>query len=690
MNIAAVEDLIAQLLQASQAYYQEMETSPLTDEEYDDKLTLLAELAQEEEYAHLFPMGSPAYSLLEGDVAQGSSLPQEATTVAHQVPMLSLGKAKSPEELTAWVKRARAAGAQDFRLQVKLDGFALAATYQGGRLTRLATRGTGTMGEDVTYLLRDPQVTIKGLPLTLTEERDLEVRGELFFTDQQFQDADNLRHGLTGERFKNSRNAIVGLMKKAKLGVDYPVEFTYSTYSAFQGKSLITLTSLPNLGLLTVDALTQELAPQVPLTSYQDDAALLAAVEAFGRARENFTVPNDGVVVKPTNESLLWHTMGFTSHHPSSQVAYKYPGEVAQATILALTFTVGKTGKVTPVAKITPAHVGGTVIENVSCHNFNWLWTHGVRVGSVVMVTRANDVIPFIRTVVSNPQDSVNPPVLEACPVCATTLTYDETADEWPPKTLLCSNMDCPSRDFFALKTAVAKNFLHIDGLADATLTHLNETGRLTTIADFYTLTLEELADATCGYSQEGNPRRLGEKRALNILEHIEKSKDLPLWRLLASLNIAGLGFSTAKLLVKAYPTLEALQAATVEEVAHLEGVAELTAEKIVTGLAHRAPLIALLKERGVKFTPAPQASQGGALQGLSFSISGRVPAPFENRQAWVAHVEAQGGTFHSSPKATTSYLVGDPEDTSSKVKAALRLQIPFLTPEEFTSRYSG
>ena len=689
-NRSEVTALIKELHEAAAKYYQSMDTSPLEDDEFDAKTDLLITFSEDPDLEDLFAEGTPGWKLIGNDVSLGSTV-TASEIITHRTPMLSLGKATNEQELHIFITRARKAGAKDFTLQAKLDGFALSVTYENGKITTLATRGTGTHGEDLKYLLSDPNLTIKGLPLTITSFALTEVRGELFFTADQFKNADAARFSLTGEHFKNSRNSVVGLMKKAKLGVDYPVEFTFSTYSVLIDNKPELLETVAQDAFITVDTLTKNEDPTLQLTNFQNDQELFAAVEAFGKARTTFSIPTDGVVIKPSNEAEMMTKMGVTSHHPSSQIAYKYPGETADTEVIDITVTVGKTGKLTPCAKVKPVLVAGTLIQNITMNNYNWVAIMDVRIGSLVRVHRANDVIPEIKHVLLNPTNTTPITTPMTCPVCTTRLVYDKTDNIYPPKTLNCPNLECPSRDFFALKTAVSKNFLDIDGLSEVSLTWLNETGRVNDISDLYTLTLTELADSQLGLSKDGNPRRLGEKRAQNILNHIEASKTLPLYRLLISLNIAGLGPTTAKLLIKNFTTLENIQTLTVNDIEPIEGLSTITATKIVTGLAYRKPLITKLQSYGVTFAPdtttAPTA-QTRSLADISFAISGEVPPTFPNRTAWIDYIESQGGTFHSSPKATTTYIIGDPTAISSKTTKAITLGLTFLTPEEFTQKF--
>jgi DNA ligase (NAD+) len=696
-------ELIQELHNVSELYNQTGEESPLTDEEYDAKIDYLQSIMDSGKHEDLFIEGSVGHSILESDFAVAEL---DGDVVQHKIPMLSLAKAKKEPELISFLIKARRAGAKDFRLQAKLDGIALSARYVDGKLTRLATRGEGTQGEDTTYLIKDPNVTVKGLELTVSEKAPLEVRGELFFTQEQFKNVDDARFAHSGVRFKNSRNSAAGLMKGAKSGVDYPVEFTFAAYSVIKDDAHTGLDELRELGFRSVDDITDEATPGLDLTGFESDEAVMKAVHDFGTAREGFDFPTDGVVIKPTNEAEMLGSMGFTSHHPVSQIAWKYPDAAATTEVLAIDLTVGASGKVTPIARVRPVDLDGSTISNASLHNFNLVHTKGIRVGSVVLIVKANAIIPQVKAVISSPKDSEDITVPTNCPSCSTPLDYEKVAGEWPPKTMRCPNVDCESRNYFALKMAVGKAYMDIDGLSEVSLDYLHATGRVKTIADLYTLELQELADSEMGESQNGNARRLGEKRAQNIIDHIELSKTRPLSKMLPSISIGGMGVGSSKKLEKRFGDIDGILAASEKEIADVDGLGPISAEKIYNGLKLRRPTIDRMREYGVTFgkgvakassTPAESSANGTIststsvdLSGKSFAISGAVPPGFRNRGEWVDYVEANGGEFHSGPKAHTSFMIGDPSESSSKVKAATKHGLTFLSPEGFTAQFGS
>ena len=690
--------LIEELYTVSEAYYQQGEESPLTDDEFDAKLDYLESIQNSGKYNDLFANGSTGFKLLESDPSLGTTA--NGDIVEHKVPMLSLAKAKKEPELTAYLSKARKAGAKDFRLQAKLDGIALSARYVAGKLVLLATRGEGTQGEDTTYLIKDPKVTVKGLELSISDQSPLEVRGELFFTQAQFKKVDDARFALTGVRFKNSRSSAAGLMKGAKSGVDYPVEFTFAAYSVMKDDVPVGLDELKVLGFRSVDDITKDATPGLALTGFTTDEDVMQAVHDFGKVREGFDFPTDGVVIKPTNEAEMLGNMGYTSHHPVSQIAWKYPDATATTEVLAIDMTVGASGKVTPIARVRPVDLDGSTISNASLHNFNLVRTKGIRVGSVVLIVKANAIIPQVKVVISSPQDSKDMDVPTVCPSCGTTLAFDKVVGEWPPKTMRCPNTDCESRNFFALKMAVGKGYMDIDGLSEVSLDYLHATGRIKNIADLYSLQLQELADSEMGESQNGNARRLGEKRAQNIINHIELSKTRPLSKMLPSLSIEGMGSGSTKKMEKEIGDIDAILAASQAQIAAVDGLGPISAEKIYNGLRLRRATIDQMRANGVTFGKGSAAkatsSTGSALgstsvdlSGKSFAISGAVPPGFRNRGEWSDFVEAHGGEFHSSPKANTTYMVGDPGEGSSKIKAAVKHGLTFLSAAGFSEKFS-
>lgn len=694
LNEVEVLDLIAELKRAAELYYQLQGESGLSDADYDAKLARLGAVRESGLFAHLFGAGSDADLLLEGDVSGGSKV--SGVVVRHEVPMLSLKKATNVKELFAFLKRARLAGAESFRLQAKMDGIAMSARYEDGKLVRLATRGDGELGEDITYLSKASGVSIVGLPHSFAGRGDLEVRGELFFTDEQFKKVDDSRRAseATGEGFSNARMAASGLMRKANSAVPYDVEFTFASYAVLVDGAHADMDSLPREGFVNIDEFTQNAVGAEVIDGLTSDEELAEAVDTFGVSRATFPFPTDGVVIKPSNEAAMLNAMGSTGHHPSSQIAWKYATPEVQTKVKAIEITVGRSGKITPVANFDKVKLDGSFIDYASLHNFNIVDKLNVRVGSLVMITKALEIIPQVTKVIHNDESTVALAVPEKCPSCGEKLWFDESKGVWPPQTMRCVNEDCPARMFASVRTAVGRKYLDIKHLGESTLTALHREGLVNDIADLYDLTVDDLANLVTGENSDGAPRRLGEKNALKIIEQIELSKSRPLVRVLPALSIDLIGVTASKALEKHFGSLEAILSASQEELLEVEKFGEGRARSAHEGLKRRRPLIDRLLSAGVTFestvSASAPASEGlnSPLVGLSFSISGAVPSTFANRDALVEYLEAHGALFHSSPKRETSYMIGDDSGSSSKIKKAISYVVQFISPEEFVEKF--
>lgn len=696
----AVQSLIQELQDASQQYYLEGTNSPLTDAEFDAKQTYLMTFVNQ--FPDLFESGTIGARILEGEPLLGA-VPTRPNTepVVHHVPMLSLAKAKTRTELDARIRRIREAGETTFHLQAKIDGIALSAHYNNGHIVLLATRGDGTTGENISYLLNTEKLYITGLPHTTSIKQEFEVRGEIFFTQEQFHKANTARINTGNAPFENSRNAASGIIKKAGYGLPHEVHLTFAAYSTVVNGSLAGVDILAeDTNFITVNQLTTKEAPAIQFTDLHTNEEIYNTIDTFGEIRDTLSFPTDGIVLKPHHESIMHNRMGSTSHHPVSQIAWKYPAEQGTTTVRSINITVGKTGRITPVATFDPIKLDGSTVSQASLHNFHLIAQKDIRVGSTVIVEKANEIIPQIVAVINQSLNSEPVETPTICPVCNKQLEHP--GNIWPPKTLLCPNNACASRDFSALKAAVGRTVLDIDRLSEATLAYLHETGKINSIADLYYLTEDDLANAEMGTTSTGNIRKLGRKTAAHIMKHIEQSRHLPLTRILPALAIPTLGNRTAKILVNHYPTLEALQQASTEELENIPGLGTVKAHSIHQGLKDRQPILEAMAAGGVTFGQTETTIETTDedtnyntnmskidLNGLAFSISGPVPEPFPNRNSLITYIESHGGAFHSTPKANTTHMIANPNGTSSKIQKAHNLGISFISPREFTTQYT-
>lgn len=668
-----IQELAEKLESANKKYYIELEETGLTDQEYDN---LFAKL--EEEYnknPELYTENSLVWKIIH-KVGEEQSV---GDIVEHSSPMLSLEKAKTLEEVEKFVKKIDSNGADNYQLQCKLDGFALSIKYESGRV-RLATRGNGEQGEDVSYLLNSPHLTILGIPQSF--ENGYELRGELFLSNDQFIETDNNRFNANGDRFKNSRNAVVGIMRKAKLGLDYDSTMTFSTYSIHNGENFVDLSEYDNhRGIITVNKVTQAQVVETKLGNYENIDELFQAIEEFGVERASFTIPTDGVVVKAQNDHEIYEKMGSTSHHPNCQIAFKYPGEASETIVEDIILTVGKTGKITPVAILEPVEVDGTTITRTTLNNFNWLYHKDVRIGSKVMVRRANDVIPEIVSIVEH--DGIHEPieVPAECPQCGSLLEHQ--GSDYPPKTLRCINDNCGGKSFYGIVAAVAKKNLDIDGLSESTIATLYENNLVKDFTDLYTLDKDTLANTMLGDKKV----QLGEKRAEKILSELEKSKNVHGYKILSALNITGLGNTLSKKMLKHYSLHEIINL-TVADYQEIEGIGDILAENLFNGMHKNSEILRKLENMGFTAFQEQEEENNNTLNGITISISGTVPQPFANRNALVDWIEENGGEFHSTPKKETTIMIGDPESTSSKIVKAKKNGTTIISPEDFTANY--
>lgn len=763
------EDLIQLLIKASQAYYSGDEPI-MSDAEFDSNQNLLQEVCDTGEYSELFMEGSDGWRVLgHGDVLLGASLSNKADSdtdadnstsaggsasqsrreVTHVPPMLSLQKMKTEDALKSFIGKTSEHGAESFKLQLKLDGLAVSAVYNSeGDIKLISTRGNGTTGEDCTYL-SDPETTglfINFMPAnidmsTLTscissvnkgsKVSEFEVRGEVLFIGDQFEKASQARQEAGGEPFSNPRNAGAGLVNRAAKGLGFSAEMTFVVYSILvNGEYVDTTTSSENGGLstwmsrngfLTADELTSIHAGKIKVGGLNDSDEVMNSIHALGTVLDSLPFEADGVVIKPVNEATMLDSMGSTSHHPLSQAAWKYPAQQAVSTIRSIEFTVGRTGRITPVAVFDPTPLDGTIVSKASLHNMNHLSNLDIRVGSTVIFEKANEIIPQIVSVVSSPENSKSIPVPSSCPVCNTVLDYDDKDGVWPPRTMTCTNSKCPSRTLQSVVNAVKRDNLDIDGLGPSVVEALGESGLVSSVADLYRLDETTLAALQTGTSSTGSPVLLGSVRASKIISQIEKSKSLPFSRLLSALGIPQIGIRASRKIAEYFGTIDNLLAASTEELSQVPTLGTKRAEILHDGLQANREIISTMRSLGVLFTPdhgsnvsrETSASNVSAstnkqvddsseqeeesvlaeenhspVAGLSFSISGKVPEPFSNRNEMVDFIESNGGEFHSSPKASTTYMIADPQGSSSKIVKAHKHGVKFISPEEFTKQF--
>jgi len=639
--------------------YYVQNTSEITDAEYDALLRELKTL--EAEFPDLVTADSPTQRVAGAAV-------EAFQPVEHRVAMLSLDNAVTPDELREFEARiARALPGQrpGYVCEPKIDGLGVALLYARGRFVRGATRGDGRVGEDVSANLK----TIRSLPMRLrgrlAEAEEVEVRGEVYMPRAEFA---QLNAGLeaAGEAtFANPRNAAAGAVrqKDPAISAQRPLEAFLYHVSWSPG---VTFTSHWE-ALEALQAAGFRTNPRSARAESIDEA--IAACAALEADRDTLGYDADGVVVK-VDSLELQRRLGSTTHHPRWAVAFKFAARQATTVVRAIEVNVGKTGALTPVAKLEPVPLAGVVISNVSLHNEDEIRRKDVRVGDTVLIERAGDVIPYVVQVVvaKRPSDSAEYRFPEACPACGGVAFRPEGEVYWR-----CQNTACPAQLKQRLRHFGSRRAMDIEGLGEAAVEQLVDRGRVKSFADLYDLGAEEVAEL----------ERFAEKSAENLVSAIQGSKTRGLARLLNALGIPMVGERVAQLLAARFGSLERLQRAGEAELAEIHGIGERIAASVTKFFADESnrDVLKRLGEAGVSLTEASFEEGPRPLDGKTFVLTGTLPTL--TRDAATDLITRFGGRVSSSVSKKTDYVVAG-EDAGKKEADARRLGVTVLDEAAF------
>jgi len=584
--------------------------------------------------------------------------------VRHGVPMLSLDNAFSTEDIQAFDRRVRDRLQTDSDLEYssepKLDGAAINLWFEDGELIRAATRGDGTVGEDVTHNVR----TIRSVPLRLRGSAvpaRLEVRGEIFMPREGFRQLNEAARRAGDKLFANPRNAAAGSLRQLdpRLTASRPLAlFAYGIGTVAGG-------TLPDRHSEALDRLRDwglPVAPEVEVVT--GVAGCLAYYEKMLEKRAGLPYETDGVVYK-VDDLGLQARLGTVARAPRWAVAHKFPAEEQLTTVEAVEFQVGRTGVLTPVARLEPVFVGGATVSNATLHNLDEMHRKDVRAGDTVIVRRAGDVIPEVVAVVLERRPRRTSPVKppEQCPVCGSAVL--RVAGE---AALRCTGgLVCPAQRKESLRHFASRRALNIDGLGSQLIEQLVDQGLISKPGDIFRLTLPGLLEL----------ERMGERSASKLLAAIEKSKATTLERFLYALGIPEVGETTSKALARHFVQLDALMAATEEQLLEVDDVGPVMAAHITSffGEPHNRDVIGDLRKRGVHWEEAarPAATATLPLKGKTFVLTGTLAGM--TREDATAKIEALGGKVTSSVTAKTSYLVVG-ESPGSKLAKAEKLGV--------------
>jgi DNA ligase (NAD+) len=640
--------------------YYVLDAPEVSDAEYDRLFHALKRL--EEEYPDLVTPESPTQRV-------GADAVTTFESVTHRAPMLSLDNAFGEAELREWdqkVKRRLGMSPDEpveYVAELKIDGLSMNLTYENGRLTCAATRGSGTAGENVTPNIR----TVRAIPLRLKGEDApmlIEVRGEVFLTHGEFARINAANEEASLATFANPRNAAAGSVrqKDPKITAGRRLDVYLYAVGACEGcrfrsqKEL--LDSYGRWGLKT--------NPNVRVCASIDE--VLAFTEEWREGKERLNYDIDGVVVK-VNSFALQEDLGFVSRSPRWAIAYKYPALQVRTRVRDIVVQVGMTGALTPVAELEPVAVGGVIVARATLHNQDEIARKDVRVGDVVVIQRAGEVIPEVVEVVTSERTGAEEPyrMPTECPSCGTAVVKPEGE-----AVTRCPSPVCPEKVRQRLQHFVSRNAMDIESLGGKRLDQLVNARLVRDAADLYTLTMEQLVPL----------ERMGEKSASNILASIEQSRRRPLSRVIFALAIRHVGEHTSEVLAEHFGSLPRLREATVEQLAGVHEIGQATAESVAAFFAdevHRDMVDRLLQHVTPKGTGAEMRTD--LFAGKTFVFTGALT--LFTREEAEKTVKQNGGRASGSVSKSTSYVVAG-ENAGSKLAKAQQLGVPVLTEEQF------
>lgn len=664
-----VQELRQLLQKASLAYYV-LDSPIMEDAVYDQLYRELQQL--ENQYPEFITPDSPTQRVGEKPATQFLS-------VRHNVPLYSLENAFNIEELKAWEGRWRRqapnVGEVEYVCELKIDGSALALTYENGILTRGATRGDGVTGEDITQNVR----TIRSIPLRLNVEtlrenslpERVEVRGEAFLPLEVFKQINEERQKAGEAVFANPRNAAAGTLRQldsrivAQRRLDF---FAYTLHIPGRDDASIANTQWEALELL--QKLGFRVNPNHKLCPSVEDVAQY--YEYWDTERLNLPYMTDGVVVK-LNSFKLQEQLGFTQKFPRWAIALKYAAEEAPTRVENIAVNVGRTGALTPLAQMRPVQLAGTTVSRATLHNADRIAQLDIRIGDTVIVRKAGEIIPEVVRVLKelrpdNTQSFVMP---SHCPVCSSAVVR-----EMGEAVTRCVNASCPAILKGAIEHWVSRDALDIRGMGEKLVHQLVDKGVVHSVADLYSLTEEKL----CALE------RMGKKSAQKLVEAITQSKNQPWSRVLYGLGIRHVGSVNAQLLSQKFPTVEQLAEASQADIETVYGIGEEIAQSVHQWfhISANQTLISRLKEAGLQFaavmeeTAVSQTHQ--KLAGKTFVITGTLPT-LKRDEAKALIQKAGGKVTDSVSKKTDFLLVG--EEAGSKLVKAQELEIPVLSEEQ-------
>lgn len=651
MDKQQVQDRINALRETLNQYgyeYYVLDKPSVPDVEYDQKLQELQQL--EEAYPDLITADSPTQRV-------GGEPLDAFQKVQHNVPMLSLGNAFNEADLRDFDRRVSQGteASITYVCELKIDGLAVSLTYEDGQFVSGATRGDGTIGEDITRNLR----TIRSIPLTIKEKETIEVRGEAFMPHQSFLALNEARQTKAAEPFANPRNAAAGSLRQLDPKIAAARNLDIFLYGVGEWRAG-TLTShserldyLKSLGFKT--------NPEWKRCATIEE--VIEYVTYWTNERPHLNYEIDGIVVK-VDHLEQQAELGFTAKSPRWAIAYKFPAEEAVTKLTAIELSIGRTGVVTPTAVLDPVSIAGSTVQRASLHNEDLIREQDIRIGDTVVIKKAGDIIPKVVRVVEEKRTGEEREFFmpEACPACGSELVRleEEVA-------LRCLNPNCPAQLKEGLIHFVSRDAMNIDGLGEKVIIQLFQEKLIHTIADIYRLEREALLQLD----------RMGEKSVSNLLNGIEASKQNSLEKLLFGLGIRFIGAKAAKTLATHFKTMDKLQQATYDDLIGVDEIGEKMADAVVKYFSEEK-VIALIEDLkglnvNMEYNGPKQVEHDTIFAGKTIVLTGKMES-FTRTEA-KQKIEAMGGTVTGSVSKKTDVVVAG-EDAGSKYEKALELGV--------------
>lgn len=641
-------------------HYYVLDSPIISDAEYDALMKELKEL--EENYPELVTPDSPTQRV-------GAEPLEEFGTVRHSIPMLSLDNVETIEEVKTWLDRLRNQLRRSVNFTVsaepKIDGASVELVYEKGIFTRGSTRGDGTVGEDVTQNLR----TVKSIPLRLLEHASipehLEVRGEVYMEVEKFEELNRQRAERGEELFANPRNAAAGSLRQLdpRVTASRPLDIFIHGLGAVRGvtfkKHSEAMEYLRKLGLKVVS----------PRRVCHSPEEIEEFYEGLLEKRDEVGFEMDGVVLK-IDELALWDEVGVRARSPRYAVAYKFPPRQATTILNEIVVQVGRTGALTPVAKLQPVSVGGVTITRATLHNEDEIRRKDVRIGDTVVIQRAGDVIPEVVKVIKEKRTGRERvfEMPERCPQCGSKVVRPEGE-----AIARCTGIACPAQLKGNIKHFASKGALDIEGLGEKLIDQLVEKGLVKDPADLFFLEAERL----------GGLERMGKKSAENLIRALEQARSRPLAKVIFALGIRHCGEHIASILASQFGSIDRIARATYDELVSINEIGPVVAESIVDYFSNNRNLqfIQKLRKTGIQLEEKAPAKKGTRFDGLTFVFTGTL-SRFSREEA-ERLVKEEGGRASSSVSKKTDYVVVG-ENPGSKLHKARQLGIKTITEEEF------